>query len=317
MKSAFVWFAVAVVACGLSGSSFGAQPEILYLGNDGRIVWSNSLASGVAAIEFAHSPPGPWTNDWRIVVPITGPVMTNRIPLYFRVVNIPDCDDGNACTADARDPESGECVYTLIVCDDFDPCTFDECIPELGCVHVVRDEDMDGVPTDCDNCPDVVNPEQEDRDSDGVGDLCDNCPDTPNPGQEDNNYNGIGDACEGLTCSAQESLFCGSDLSSTTVGQPSVINNYSCTGWLESGPERAFSFVTTNSVPVTVRLSNLTAGQDLDVFVLRDECNAVQCVANGDVEAGFTPDAFVTYYIVVDGYQGAEGAFDIQLTCSP
>jgi len=50
----------------------------------------------------------------------------------------------------------------------------------IGC----NDSDGDGVCDDVDNCPAVVNPNQEDRDGDGVGDVCDNCPDTPNPNQD-------------------------------------------------------------------------------------------------------------------------------------
>jgi hypothetical protein len=49
-----------------------------------------------------------------------------------------------------------------------------------GCI----DSDGDGVCDDVDNCPAVVNPNQEDRDGDGVGDVCDNCPDTPNANQD-------------------------------------------------------------------------------------------------------------------------------------
>jgi hypothetical protein len=40
------------------------------------------------------------------------------------------------------------------------------------------------------------NPCGPDMDSDGVGDNCDNCPAVANPGQEDTNGNGMGDACE-------------------------------------------------------------------------------------------------------------------------
>ncbi|MCK4660324.1 MAG: thrombospondin type 3 repeat-containing protein [Phycisphaerae bacterium] len=47
----------------------------------------------------------------------------------------------------------------------------DECDPDV---------DSDGVPDDCDNCPDTPNPDQADFDGDGLGDICD--PDIDNDG---------------------------------------------------------------------------------------------------------------------------------------
>jgi hypothetical protein len=38
------------------------------------------------------------------------------------------------------------------------------------------DRDHDGWPDDCDDCPDVANPAQEDADKDGWGDACPRSP---------------------------------------------------------------------------------------------------------------------------------------------
>ena len=40
----------------------------------------------------------------------------------------------------------------------------------------MSDKDGDGVPDDCDNCPNDSNPYQTDTDGDGWGDKCDSCP---------------------------------------------------------------------------------------------------------------------------------------------
>jgi Tol biopolymer transport system component len=45
-----------------------------------------------------------------------------------------DCDDGNKCTDDTCDPDTG-CGHTTVVCDDADPCTADTCEPATGCTH--------------------------------------------------------------------------------------------------------------------------------------------------------------------------------------
>jgi hypothetical protein len=58
------------------------------------------------------------------------------------------------------------------------------------------DFDSDGVDDCSDNCPEHVNPGQQDLDGDGAGDACDNCSSTPNPMQEDSDGDGVGDVCD-------------------------------------------------------------------------------------------------------------------------
>ena len=57
-----------------------------------------------------------------------------------------------------------------------------------GCPPVLPDADGDGVPDINDNCPNTVNPLQQDCDGDGIGDACETDPDS--------NGNGIPDNCE-------------------------------------------------------------------------------------------------------------------------
>lgn len=72
------------------------------------------------------------------------------------------------------------------------------------------DDDGDLIENSLDNCPQELNPMQEDSDRDGLGDACDNCPDAPNPGQEDSDRDGLGDACDtpALSCPMGSSTQC-------------------------------------------------------------------------------------------------------------
>jgi hypothetical protein len=62
-----------------------------------------------------------------------------------------------------------------------------------------NDTDSDAVEDNCDNCPDVPNPDQANEDGDIHGDDCDNCPEVPNPDQADLDNDAIGDACDDCT----------------------------------------------------------------------------------------------------------------------
>ncbi len=58
------------------------------------------------------------------------------------------------------------------------------------------DDDNDGVPNTCDNCPDDVNEDQANSDGDSHGDVCDNCLNDDNEDQADCGSNGVGDVCD-------------------------------------------------------------------------------------------------------------------------
>jgi hypothetical protein len=67
-----------------------------------------------------------------------------------------DCDDSNACTDDSCDPVAGVCVNEIsVVCDDGDLCTIDACDPwtgECGFMEAMCDagETCDPATGDCD-----------------------------------------------------------------------------------------------------------------------------------------------------------------------
>ncbi len=59
---------------------------------------------------------------------------------------------------------------------------------------------------------------------------------------------------------------------------------------------------------------------DLDVFVLSGStgsCEPTNCVAYGDSVATWAVTAGSTWYIVVDGYLGDSGDYDLTLSFSP
>ena len=113
-----------------------------------------------------------------------------------------DCSPEELCLRSTRLCVPIECERNLD-CPIDSVCSFGLCLADTS-----QDREHDGVPDAVDNCPDHINPGQDDLDRDGDGDLCDpdidgdgvnndvdNCVYTPNPGQRDLDEDDVGDVC--------------------------------------------------------------------------------------------------------------------------
>jgi len=79
-----------------------------------------------------------------------------------------------------------------------------------------------------------------------------------------------------------------------------------------TGPERVFSLSLQTSRDVDALLSGLSS--DLDLFLLTGASPA-SCVAFGDNAISAHGLAAGTYYLVVDGFDGAAGPFQLNVWC--
>ncbi|MFT4535889.1 MAG: hypothetical protein ACI9P5_003259 [Saprospiraceae bacterium] len=120
-------------------------------------------------------------------------------------------------------------------------------------------------------------------------------------------------------CSFAIPIACGDAISGDTNAGSNFIDQY-CDSNGYSSLEQVYEIVLNSPQTITAALSNLSA--DLDLFLLDSLCNEINCLAssklNGTLEEsliyGVQPG---TYYIVVDGKDGAEGTFDLSVSCAP
>ncbi|MCP4445180.1 MAG: hypothetical protein GY811_07550 [Myxococcales bacterium] len=222
-----------------------------------------------------------------------------------------------------------------IICTDIDGCDGDPCFPGATCVDNVPPAEGftcgtcptgfegDGLScTDIDECtgdPCFGDIECTDAVAPLTGFSCGACP----PGTT-----GDGAQCD-LLCDPVSSLACGGQLSASNggAGSADLVDNWACSSFPHTGPEIVYSFSPDASGIATISLTGLAA--DLDLLLIEDAssgglcdpASAGVCVQNGSSNRSGTADEEVrlnaivgtTYYIIVDGFDGATSNFTLRV----
>ncbi|MCK4546469.1 MAG: PPC domain-containing protein [Candidatus Eisenbacteria sp.] len=117
-----------------------------------------------------------------------------------------------------------------------------------------------------------------------------------------------------LDCSDAIPIYCDDVVTGDNTGAANNVETYGCVSWTESGGEVVYELV----IPgpecyiVTAALSDMIC--DLDVFIL-GSCEEADCITFGNTSATTPCLEPGTYYIVVDGYFGAECSYTLTITC--
>lgn len=173
-----------------------------------------------------------------------------------------------------------------------------------------------GVVEDCDN--------GLDDDADGSIDCSDDdCAFESDCGVEDGDDDDSNDDNGG--CVSSGPIACGAVVASDTSLAPlatDVMDAYTCNIGNYSGPEVTWEWTAATTGPVEFSLQNAHPTEvNHDLMVLQApsalQCSADQCVAWGLNGVEFDATAGQTYFLVVDGYDGDAGPFEVSLDCAP
>lgn len=125
------------------------------------------------------------------------------------------------------------------------------------------------------------------------------------------------------SCAQPAKVSCGQLVRDNAQFLPNHLDTYSCVGWNESGPEKVYALTLPEgwTYDVTASVESIDPDTDLDIFFLTKEgCAgdpATNTAACDDLEVTQTNLAAGTYYIVVDGYNGAYGEYYLEVECTP
>ena len=117
-----------------------------------------------------------------------------------------------------------------------------------------------------------------------------------------------------IDCATATPIVCGDVVAGDNTGLANNFDEYGCGYSNESGPEVFYTFTLDECATVYAALSDMNA--DLDIFM--GICGQdVDCFFSGNVS--FTTSVLEPgdYYLVVDGYNGAESSYTLTLECTP
>jgi hypothetical protein len=124
----------------------------------------------------------------------------------------------------------------------------------------------------------------------------------------------------GGTCLAPRPLACGDRLAGeNTADGAALLDRYpACESYPETGPESVYAFTGTAANRVTIELSP-AGGEDLDLFLLGAACDPAACLASSastaDETLTFTAEVGTSYRVVVDGFDGVSGVYELAVSC--
>ena len=109
---------------------------------------------------------------------------------------------------------------------------------------------------------------------------------------------------------------CDTTYSGNTTGAPTQVSQYQVSHgiWHETGPEAIYALILEHNADLWAGVSDMSA--DLDVFILSAP-RPDAAIAAGDEVALARNVPAGTYYILVDGYNGAAGAYSLFVGCEP
>ena len=124
-----------------------------------------------------------------------------------------------------------------------------------------------------------------------------------------------------LTCATPGLLGCGEAVDGDTSLARNRLQDYACTFLSESGAEDVYTLDLPTGAAGNLRVTGIEG--DVDLFLLEvtpgEGCGAAACVAFSagfaDESIDFVALAGASYYAVVDGYGGGEGAYTLGLAC--
>ena len=115
-----------------------------------------------------------------------------------------------------------------------------------------------------------------------------------------------------LGCDGAVPIGLGQTVGGDKRGAETMVFLYDCGyPWNESGGEVVYELNLTRPTTVTAGLHDLSV--DLDLFLLR-QCDESSCLAFGDNELATDCLDAGMYYLIVDGYNGVEGSYNLTLT---